>query len=67
MSAPDVRERHGVHHSDRDIVTITEKQDYLSLTVYGGNGQQTAYLTPNEARYIAAQLYRVARRISARL
>ena len=65
-----VRERHGVscregtagYSYNPSQVTIWEDEEYVSL----GKTDEIRRLTPWQARYLAAKLYRLARRIRQR-
>lgn len=60
-----VRERHGVECREgdaRSAVTICEREDYVLIERSG----DTRQLTPAQARYLAAKLYRLSRRIRQR-
>jgi len=62
-----VRERHGVACRDardgsRAAITIWEDDHWIYLD---GNSA-TRGLTPHQARYLAAKIYRLSRRIRAR-
>lgn len=62
----DVLEKHGIVQKDNCVV-IDEEAECISITTNNQYAGRTVYLTPNEARYIASRLYRLARRVQARL
>ena len=62
-----IRERHGVKTVKasagcRDEVLLREGEDYVNVSL----GNEVAHLTPWQARYLAAKLYRISRRIRNR-
>lgn len=63
MSAPDVREVIGMDVLPKHVLVKAREGQQL---VYISVEYSEAGLTPNEARHLAASLYRISRRVEAR-
>jgi hypothetical protein len=63
----DVREKHGAAVHNGHTVVVTEREDCLKLWVHDGSVGRDIFLTPNEARYLASKLKRLARRVDDRI
>jgi hypothetical protein len=64
----DIKERHGVQHFG-DSAILTEQQSCIHVKLYKGSTPTSStaiYITPNEARYLASKLRRLAKRVEAR-
>lgn len=63
----EVRERHGTTQlNSSTYIHINEGDDVVKLVVYESGVTKSVSLTPDEARYIASKLRRVAYRVEAR-
>lgn len=65
-----VRERHGVVlEKPAHGCFIDEREKCVRVRVVGGdyNSESNTFLSPDEARYIASKLRRVARRVEERV
>lgn len=66
MSDDNIRERHGVkavkNEDSREEILVCEGEQYVVVRL----GHAKAWLSPGQARYLAAKMYRLARRIKQR-
>lgn len=67
LGAPEeIRERHGVTTGPEALINVNEDEAHVTVVVREGGYNKVVYLSPDEARYIASKLRRVAWRVEAR-
>lgn len=62
----DVQEKHGIQQ-DVNSVVLNERPGCISIATNDQYAGRTVFLSPAEARHIAAKLYRIAKRVESRL